>query len=50
MGAMEVFRWLVEEARGVWLISLDEPGVADHCMVVDTSVALIFYSSSRNAI
>ncbi len=57
LGAMEVlsfrpdaFRWLVEESRGVWIVRLITPGVADHRVVVETSVALIFDSSSRNAI
>ncbi len=45
-----VFRWLTEDARGVWIVRLAESGVADHCVVVDTSVALIFDCATEHLI
>ncbi len=44
------FRWLVEESRGAWIVRLVESGVADHCVLVDTTVALIFDCATRHPI
>ncbi len=44
------FRWLAEEARGVWIVRLVESGVADHCVSVDTKVGLIFDCTARHPI
>ncbi len=44
------FRWLAEDARGVWIVRLAESGLADHCVVFDTSVALIFDCATEQTI
>ncbi len=44
------FRWLAEEAKGVWVVRLVESGVADHCVFVGTKVALIFDCAARHQI
>ncbi len=44
----DAFRWLAEEAKGVWIVRLVESGVADHCVVFDTEVALIFDCATKH--
>ncbi len=44
------FRWLAEEVKGVWVVRLVESGVADHCVFVDTKVALILDCAARHPI
>ena len=38
----EGFRWICDQAEGVWIVRLTQVGLVDHCVCVDSKRGLIY--------